>query len=174
MSVLALLDSAPVQPDAAWYSDVEQSLSERPLEWVNAVRDAGSLGEDQAWALLSWAESAATEVVRGGSRRLLESAAFAISLLVASDLDSRDVAVVASLLRRGAHLAEIDFAESVGAGCERAAEFGAATLSRLLSAAASTPATHFEEGAEASFSFQRRRADFDVNELERWLDGDGQ
>jgi len=172
MGVLALLDTAPVEPDEAWYSEVEQSLSERPSDWVNAVRDAGSLGVDRAWALLSWVESAATEVVRGGSRSLLESAAFAISFLVASDLDPRDVAVVASLLRRGAQLAEVDFVDSFVAGCERAAEFGAAALSPLLSVEALTPATHTEVGEGASFTFVRRSVDFDVHELERWLEGE--
>jgi hypothetical protein len=116
---------------------------------------------------------AATEVARGGSRSLLESAAFGISLLVASDLDPRDVAVVASLLRRGAQIAGIDFGERVGAGCAYAAEFGTAAHGRLLRVEASTPATHAEVGEGPSFRFVRRPVDFDVLELERWLEGDG-
>jgi hypothetical protein len=171
MGVLALLDGAPAQPDEAWCSEVRQSLAERPTDWLDAVRDAGLVGEDRAWALLSWIEVAATELARDGSRSLLESAAFAIGLLEASDLDPRDVGVVASLLRRGAELAEVDFADSVVAGCERAAEFGASALSRLLSVRASTPATHAETGEGQSFSFVRRPIDFDVKELERWLEG---
>lgn len=173
MGLLALLDAGSRRPDDAWWNAVGRSLSGRPSDWVDAVREAGSLDQDQAWALLSWVELAATEVARGGSGSLLESAAFGISLLVASDLDARDVAVVASLLRRGAQIAGIDFGECVGVGCAHAAEFGTAALDRLLSVEASTPATHAEVGEGPSFTFVRRPVDFDVLELERWLEGDG-
>jgi hypothetical protein len=127
----------------------------------------------RAWSLLAWAESTATEVVRSCSRPLLESAAFAICLVGASDRDPRDVAVVGSLLRRAAVLADLDFAESVAAGCARAEEFGALALPRLLGINPAVPPTHVEQGAGASFAFRRLPADFDVDELERWLEGEG-
>lgn len=171
--VLALLDAAPRHPDPTWWSRVERSLSERPSDWVSTVRSAGLLADGRAWSLLAWVELSATEVVRRRSGPLLESAAFAMCLAGASDLDPRDVAVVGSLLRRAAVLADLDFAESTAAGCAAAGEFGARALPHLLGVHAGVPPTHVEQGAGASFSFRRLPADFDVDALERWLEGDG-
>jgi hypothetical protein len=172
-AVLALLNTAPRHPDPTWWALVERSLAERPSEWVSAVRSPGFLADGRAWTLLAWAELTATEVVRRCSRPLLESAAFAICLAGASDLDPRDVAVVGSLLRRAAVLADLDFAESIAAGCARAGEFGATALPDLLGVHPAVPPTHVEQGSGASFSFHRLPADLDVDALERWLERDG-
>lgn len=175
MAVLVMLDNAPQHADESWFLRVEQSLSTQPDQWLAAIRTAGALSTDRAWALLSWVEVAATQVARSGSLDLVECAAFARSLLWKCELDRRDISVVESLLSRSAQVAGIhraDYAAAVKAGCARAVEFGAMAQESLLSASPSTPPSHAEEGAGASFAFRRRPASFDVEELERWLRGD--
>jgi hypothetical protein len=120
--------------------------------------------------LLSWVEQAATELARGGSRAVLESAAFARSLLTTSEIDDRDIAVVESLLYREAQLGGVSFAEAIEVGCARAGELAVAARETLLRADGATPATHEEAGMGRSFVFRRRPVSFDVAELERWLD----
>jgi hypothetical protein len=168
-SVLELLDASTAETDDRWFDDVKRSLSMEPEQWVDAVRVSGVLTMDQAWSLLAWVEIAATVLTRERSIALLESATFARSLLTASELDRRDVGIVEALLRRGAHVGGVSFLEGVESGCAKAAEFGAAGRRSLLRAPTKTPATHVEVGEGLSFSFRRRPAGFDVQELERWL-----
>ena len=88
-------------------------------------------------------------------------------------LDRRDIAVVAALLRRGADLVGLNYVESVTEGCSWAEEgLGRTALDLLMHAPTSTSATHVEIGDGATFAFERRPPDFDVADLERWLEGD--
>ena len=177
MSVLQLLDEIPrgsePTPTAGWFFEIERSLEEAPREWTSAILAIGELSDDHAWSLLSWIESAASQVVRSRSQTQLVTAAFAMSLALQSGLDRRDCSIVASLLRRAADLEGFDFSASVIEGCDRAGAMGREALALLLSAPAETPATHVEAGAGSSFSFTRRTPEFDVDDLERWLEGDG-
>lgn len=172
-SVLQKLDDAPRWKDPGWYLQIKESLTQQPDQWLSAVQGTEKLSDERAWVLLSWIEQAATALVRESSQSTLETAAFARSLLTRSLIDRRDIALVEALLRRGAQLADVSFVEAVTAGCSRAGEFGRAAHTSLMEAATTTPETHAEEGAAGSFAFRRRPAGFDVNDLEKWLEGDG-
>ncbi|MGC5022208.1 hypothetical protein [Micromonospora sp. DT47] len=178
MSVLMLLDEVPEDlrqsPPGAWFQEIERSLEEAPQAWITAIAAIGALSDEHAWSLLSWIESAASHVVRARSRDTLVTSAFAMGLVLQSDLDRRDCSVVASLLRRAADLGGFDFAASVTQGCKRAGLMGQEALSLLVHASAETPATHVESGSAETFSFERRKPDFNVDDLERWLEGDNQ
>lgn len=169
-SVLQMLDEASSPADdQEWFQQLRESMERQPEQWITAVSDTGTLSDARAWTLLSWIELAASDLVRQRSQSILEAAAFARSLLVLSVIDRRDIALVEALLRRGAQLAEVSFVDSVAAGCARARELGGAGFTSLMQAAPTTPATHAEEGEGHSFTFRRRPAGFDVQELERWL-----
>lgn len=176
MTVLQLLDEVP-SPSAAppvgdWYWSLAHSIEQSPESWVACVDRIGELSDEHAWTLLSWVETAASQVVRSRSRATLVTAAFAMSLVLQSRLDRRDCSLVASLLRRAADLCGMDFPSSAVDGCERAGAKGPRALRILLTAQASTPATHMEVGNGETFIFARRSAGFDVEDLERWLDDD--
>jgi hypothetical protein len=176
MTVLELLDEIPAGEEptrpGSWFPQIERSLEQSPDEWLSAVAAIGELSEEHAWSLLSWIEIAASHIVRTQSRATLVAAAFAMSLVLQSRLDRRDCSVVASLLRRGADLTSLDFAACVNDGCDRAGKNGREALTLLLNAAAKTPSTHAELGRGETFFFSRLAPDFDVESLERWLDGD--
>lgn len=156
MTILQLLDDALTVEDQAWYSALDRSLGQRSDKWVSAVVDAGTVSDDRAWTLLSWIEEAATELVRDRSRTTLVAAAFAMSLLTRSQLDRRDIAAVAALLRRGAILADLNFIGAVTEGCDQAGELGQAAFTLLEQAPSSTPQTHLEICQGDSFAFQRQ------------------
>lgn len=176
MTVLRLLDDLPAggeaTPTSAWFSQIERSLEQSPGDWIAAVEAIGGLSDDHSWSLLAWIETAASQVVRTRSRTTLATAAFAMSLALRSRLDRRDCSVVGSLLRRAADLAGLDFAASVAEGGGRAGSKGQEAMTLLLHAEARTPSTHVESGAGEMFAFARRAPGFDVESLERWLDGD--
>ena len=94
-----------------------------------------------------------------------------MSLTLQSSLDRRDCSVVSSLLRRASNLAELDYATCVVEGCSRAGVFGSEALDLLLAVPSRTPSTHRESGAAETFEFTRVEPDFDVEDLERWLEG---
>lgn len=171
-SILTKLDGAPQWSDERWFLDLWTSLSQQPDGWVGAARSDVGLSIDRAWTLLGWMEQAATVVARDRSQSLVEAAAFARSLLTVSEIDLRDIAIVEALLCRGAHLGGVNFERAVHIGCARAGRLGMSARRSLLRAPCSTPATHAEEGEGRSFVFRRLPAPFDVEELERWLDGD--
>jgi hypothetical protein len=176
--VLSLLvgipSSAGARWDDRWFATVAGALSGRPEDWVSAVARIGQLTDEQAWSLLSWIELAASEVVRTRSQATLDTAAFAMSIVLQSALDRRDCAIVASLLRRASGLADLDFPAAVGAGCQRAGTYGAEAFALLLQASPLLPATHLESTSGGTFSFVRADPGFDVDDLARWLDGNGQ
>jgi hypothetical protein len=177
VTVLRLLDDYPADetPGAAdaWVAQVEHSLRTDRVEWSMAVMEVDRLSDDRAWTLLSWIESSATRLVRARSGSTLAVAAFGTSLLMRSWLDRRDIAVVAALLRRGADLVGLNYIERVAEGCSWAAEgLGRAALDLLMRAPASASYTHVEIGDGVTFAFERRPPDFDVADLERWLEGD--
>lgn len=153
-------------PEGDWFARIERSLEEHPQDWVTA---ATQMGEDDAWSLLSWAEVAASHVVRTKSRRTLITSAFAVSIVLQSDIDWRECSLVASLLHRAADLSDIDFAACAAEGCALAGPIGEQALPLLLGAEARTPSTHVESGTQGTFSFTRRPPDFDVHDLMRRL-----
>ncbi|MFI6263066.1 hypothetical protein [Micromonospora sp. NPDC051006] len=173
-----LLDEAPEalrqSPPEAWFHEIERSLEDAPQAWITAIAAIGGLSDEHAWSLLSWIESAASHVVRAHSRDALVTSAFAMALVLQGGLDRRDCSIVPSLLRRAAEIGGLDFSASVTQGCGRAGPLGQEALFLLVHASGETPATHVESGSGKSFSFERRKPDFDVEALERWLEGDGQ
>jgi hypothetical protein len=154
------------------FSRVQRSLDDAPQDWVTGVSAIGHLDQDRAWILLGWIEMAASRIVRARSSELLVTGAFAMSLVALGPLDWRDCSVVASLLRRAAHLSGLDYATSVEMGCVRATPLDGEGREVLVHASARTPSTHHESGAGRTFSFVRPEPDFDVEDLARWLRGD--
>lgn len=175
-SVLLLLDDVPPEdrvPAGDWFFTVACSLADRPQDWLTAIGRIGQLSDEHAWSLLSWIEMAASEIVRTHSPDVLVTAAFAMSLVLQSALDRRDCAIVASLLRRASVLAELDFAAGVSLGCEQAGANGQEAANLLLAASPKLPSTHLESGSGEAFVFTRAEPGFDVDDLERWLEGGG-
>ena len=156
-----------------WSMQMLDSLSRLGPEWLEVAQRATVMNEDRAWTLLSWVELAANVVSRERDGDYLEIAAFAISLLESGDLDRRDRAVVAALLRRAAVAANLDFVTSVTAGCHRAGELGSSCLSWLVNVSDETPETHEEVWIDGILTFVRKRSKFDVSDLANWLENDG-
>jgi len=176
-SILSLLDEDPprAEPGAAgaWSSDLAHSLDDKPQEWLSAIARVGQLNDERAWNLLSGVELMASQVVRRRCRQDLVTASFAISLVLQSGLDRRDCSIVCSLLHRASVLTGLDFAGAVTEGCKRAGEFGRKGCEFLLGSSAETPSPHVESGADGVLGFVRAVPGFDVNDLERWLEGGG-
>jgi hypothetical protein len=170
---LDLLDLQRELPTADWHARLEDALERDTAAWIDAVGSPDGLSVDHAWILLSWVELTASQIPSNSRQSTLESAAFAMSLLENGPLDRRDRAVVGALLRRASELAGLDFVAGIGAGCQRAGSLGAQCLVWLRRVSSVTPSTHTETGSGQTFAFQRRQADFDVEDLERWLDNDG-
>jgi hypothetical protein len=168
--VLRVLDAAagPAEVDEAWIAEVMASLRARPGEWAAAIESSG-LSDDRAWPLLGCVETIASMLVRVRRGEDLETASLALALVGRSQLDLRDQMVVGSLLRRGAILANLNFARHVSAGCAVAGQLGAACRRWLLEVSPQTPATHQEVGKGSSFTFARVETDIDIAALEAWL-----
>lgn len=175
-SVLLLLDEIPTggdpDPESDWFRRIDESLARNPQGWTTAIARSGQLSDEHAWSLLAWIEVAATHLIRRCSRAELVTAAFAMSLVLQSGLDRRDCSIVGSLLRRASMLAELDYPSAVAEGCSRAGVFGQKAVELLLAVSAETPSTHFEAGSGETFTFTRIPPGFDVEDLERWLEGD--
>jgi len=169
-SPLALLD-AGAGPDVpgSWGRDMAGSLGRDRASWLRVVGTQPQVGlsREQGWILLAWVEDAASELAGDGSRRLLETACFAISLLEASPLDRRDVIVVAMLLRRAAGLAGLDFAAAVRDGCAAAGDLGTRCAEWLAGVSDALPATHEQVGTGRETRFRRRPSTIDTDELLR-------
>lgn len=167
-----LLDEFPYSGEgrAAWFARLEDSLGEDAELWVHAAVGARGLSDDHAWILLSWIEEIASSIVRTRSAARVSIAALAMALVLSSGLDRRDCSIVASLLHRSAALADIDYVSAIEEGLRKAGLFAPDASAILLSAPAITPSTHLEKGAGGSFGFERRATEFDVTELQRWLD----
>jgi hypothetical protein len=176
-NVLLLLDEFPIgtkpDPSRIWSIRVKESLDSEPQAWISAIARVGKLSDGQAWILLGWIEVAASEIVRKRSSDILETAAFAMVLVLQSSLDTRDCSIVAALLRRASGLADLDFTAAVTEGCNRAGELGREARELLEHSARTLPSTHVESGVGDTFFFTRVPPEFDVYELERWLKGDG-
>lgn len=154
-SVIDLLDGPSARRDGRhWTGEVARSLRENAGAWLLAA-DRGDLSPARAWVLLSWVERTASEVVVSRRPELVEAAAMAMSLLESSELDRRDVMVVASLVRRAAILARLEFLRLVAAGCGRAGVWGERCARWLSKVSPDTPSTHIEVGAGGDFRFQR-------------------
>jgi hypothetical protein len=174
MNVLSMLDRDDdrdeARPDSPWFDGIEDSLKNRQAEWLSCMA-VELLSDGPSWVLLSWIEVAATKVVRARSGRTLETAVFAMVLLTRSRLDWRDVSVVGALLHRGAILANLRYEASVAKVCARSGPLGDSALDRLTRMDSATPPTHVEAMDGDPLVFSPRPSDFDVADLERWLDG---
>lgn len=175
-SVLQLLDDIPsggtADPASGWFARIEDSLYRNPHEWSSAIGRIGQLSDEHAWSLLAWTEVASSQVVRTRSRKDLVTAAFAVVLALQSGLDRRDCALVASLVRRASVLAGLNFAAAVAEASTLAGFREQGSLEVLAYVPARTPSTHSEFGAGATFAFIRKPPAFDVDDLERWLEGE--
>lgn len=176
-NVLLLLDEVPTSTAQEgvvddWFFRVQNSLNTDRKSWLSVTARIGQLSDEHAWSLLAWIEVAANAIVRTRSRDYLVIAAFAMALVLQSALDRRDCAIVASLLRRAATLAGLDFTANVTEGCDRAGAIGQQARGLLVHASANLPSTHVETGANEAFKFMRTQPGFDVGDLQRWLGGD--
>lgn len=176
MTILDMLDWGvdrdDGRPGSPWFNGLADALVRRQAEWLAEVGAVERLDDGPSWVLLSWIEAAATQVVRTRSRSVLDAAVLGMALLTRSDLDWRDISVVGSLVRPGALLAGLPYEASVTGVCARAGEVGAVAIPRLMRMDAATPSTHAESGAGETFAFERLPPDFDVDELERWFEGE--
>lgn len=143
------------------------SLAVNRAEWLSRA-DTGFTREE-SWELLGWVESAATAVVAQQRPELVELAGFAMALLEGSPLDTRDVMVVASVVRRACHLAGYDYPKLTERGVRRAGALGRSALLWLPSVSPDLPSTHEEHGAGAAFTFRRVPPPFDPVALEQRL-----
>jgi hypothetical protein len=168
-SVLQLLDLFGEISTSDWESRLETSFELNAASWVAEVSAPAGLSVERAWILLSWVELVASEIPRTKRRSTVENAAFAMSLLENSPLDRRDCAVVGALVHRASVLAGLDFEAGIEVGCDRAGDLGSQCFAWLRHVSSVTPETHIERGSGRTFAFQRKDADFDVNDLERWL-----
>jgi hypothetical protein len=176
MMVLGMLDGDSSRHEGLrgtpWFDGLEDSLGSRPAEWLSDVAEVEELDDERAWALLSWIEAAASQIVRTRAKTTLDVAIFGMALLVKSRLDWRDVSVVGALLHRAAILAALRYEISVVDGCAAAGSLGEAAFPRLIRMDSATPPTHVELGSGDAFVFERRPPEFDVADLERWLEGE--
>lgn len=176
MSVLLLLDEIPPDGRAGtvndWFVRIEGSLGDDPDDWLAAIARIGQMSDEHAWSLLSWIEVSASQIVRTRSANGLVTSAFAMALVLQSALDRRDCSLVASLLRRASTLAGLDFTASVAEGCRRAGTIGQEARDVLVGAPPNLPSTHVETGEGEKFTFMRIESGIDVDDLERWLEGD--
>jgi hypothetical protein len=172
-SPLLILDASleAVGPESDWHDRVEKSLDQSTASWIEAVETIGGLSDEHAWIMLAFIEGSATQIARTAARSKLVVAVIAMAVVLRSALDRRDCSLVASLLRRAAALAEIDYLSAVDEGLARAGESTQEARALLLGAAAVTPATHIEQGSGNTFAFRRLSSEFDVDDLERWLEG---
>lgn len=176
MTVLEILDRSPADgstgPGSEWFAMIESSLRGEREEWFSETSEVEWLSDDRSWVLLSWVEDAATQIVRMRSQKTLEVAIFGLSLLIKSRLDRRDIDLVGALIRRGATLAGLRYEDGVAAGCRWAGSLGDVSFPLVMRLDSATPPTHIESTDAEGFLFERRAPEFDVSELERWLDGD--
>lgn len=118
--------------------------------------------KDDAWALYGWAVGACAWAVRSSSEHVLRSAVQALTLLD-SNLDRRDLLVVATLARRagsglGATFDELTLSD-LGADEQSPAPW-------LLMASEDLPVTRTEVGDGSSFAFRRVPSTFDPEVLQ--------
>ena len=172
MTMLAILDrwvSAGEPGHQQWSAELEASLRTEVQSWVSELgRLDRPLSDDRAWVLLGWAESEASRAVTARRPDLLELALVAFCLLGASDLDRRDVSIVASLVRRAADLLDADYRTLLESACGRAGELGAERRWLALVSAA-TPSTHTEVWGGSVFEFRRVPVPFDPEALKSRL-----
>ncbi|GAA2220403.1 hypothetical protein GCM10010413_09480 [Promicromonospora sukumoe] len=162
------------RPGSSWFNGLAESLRRRQTEWLAEVGAVDRLDDGASWVLLSWIEAAATQVVRTRSRSVLDAAVFGMALMTRSDLDWRDVSLVGSLVRRGALLAGLPYEAGVTDVCARTGALGEVAAPRLLRMDSAMPRTYAESGSGETFVFERVSPDFDVDELERWLEGESE
>lgn len=171
--VPTMLDGSPTEEGhrrRSWLEDVERSLRRQPEAWLEAVgpvvREHG-LAKHRAEALLWWVEETASRIVTERRSKLVELAAFAMSLLEASPLDRRDVMVVATVVRRASALAGLPYSRSVRRGCSQAGALGTSCERWLTQITDDISSSYEEVGSGRSVEFRRRPSTIDVARLER-------
>lgn len=119
---------------------------------------------EQAWALLSWAESACTWVVRDRDRSLASEVALALAMLDNEVLNLRDVQVVANLLHDACDRAGFSYERVIRAGLSQQPQVAERTRAWLL---ASPPALGWNEvhGQGKQFTYARRPHTIDTDAL---------
>lgn len=125
---------------------------------------AAALNKDRSWALLSWVEGVASEVASGRGVERVPAGFEALSAVLQGEhLDSRDVLVVASLLRWAVDVQGIDWAHQ--------ADLVAKThqLPDLGGVSKELPATFIAIRDDHGHRVQRRPTEFDLQSLRRRL-----
>lgn len=174
MTVISLLDDACLASDpryARWAEEVLESLISQRGEWLREVELVGGLSEVRAWAILSWAETMATTILRSRSFETLSAATFAIALARTSTLDRRDCSVVASVVHFAADASGLDFEAGVREGTRESGKWRQEGEQLMLSASAMLPSTHEVVGRGSEARITRKPSDFDLANLESWLKG---
>lgn len=145
----------------AWDMRVSHSLeSLLALASPNEVE----LTSGRAWALLGWVERMASHVTRVHDPAVLDQAIFALLWIGRSRvIDTREAILVGGLLRRGAALAGLDFADRVD--YVKAVIGDDPTFSWLASLSAKLPPTHQEMAVEGGVELRRLPSGIDVTEL---------
>ena len=128
-----------------------------------ASPDEVELTSGRAWALLGWVERMASHVTRVRDPLVLDQAIFALVWIGRSHvIDTREAILAGGLLKRGADLAGLDFADRVDH--VKAAIGHDPTFSWLASLSAKLPPTHQEVAVEGGVEFRRLPSGIDVTE----------
>lgn len=170
------LDDALDAPIPAGLEDVGGAWDLRVLAALDDMRRRtggtdlalATLDRSRSWALLSWAEGAASLITRVPDQELLVTAVFALLLFGRTRMDGRDALVVATLLWRGAERAGLDYpaaARDAAAWSGTDVDFAAA----VANPSPDLPRTHVEEPWDGAVKFVRLPSAFDARELERRL-----
>ncbi len=123
----------------AWDSQVSVALGEL---LTSAPTDV-NLTTDNAWALLSWVEGMASLIARTHDGNLVDRAIFALCVIdSAARIDTREILLIGSVLRRGSVIGGVDFPAAV----ERVAKLVGRSplLSELRLVSAQLPRSHEE------------------------------
>jgi hypothetical protein len=144
----------------AWDQDVASAVSEMR---ATGTADVPPLDANQAWALLSWCEGAASLLRTSGDAQRLSDALFALALL-APALDTRELLSVARLLRHASRAVGLDYVSVLS----RVRLLGRDDLLAALQRVPETlPPTHRVGGKEPG-AYERTQ-DVDVEALRRNL-----
>lgn len=149
---------------ALWHDRVAEYLANPPAETVHRVDGVGP-----SWALLGWAEMAASRAVRMDDSSLLRLGIAAVALVDEwGAVDGRDARVVGGLLRRVCDLLGLGIGDETQAASRLLVVVGVGNrLFEWLAAASPTSnLLHEEIGEGASFTFARKPNSIDIHRLQ--------